>query len=323
VKKALKWGGIVLLLVVCGLAIFVATFTPAQRETTDLKVESTPDRIAHGKYLFNHAFACVSCHTDPDLDRYGFPPKGEPGAGGFCFPESLGMPGTICVPNLTPARSGLADWTDDEILRAIREGVDKDGEALFPMMPYPDFKDMSDEDAHSLVAYMRSMNPVETENPSTSIDFPVSFFIKMAPQPLTEKVPEPNRGDPLEYGKYLATMGGCKTCHTPVDDKHQSIEGKEFAGGQEFKLPSGSVFTPNLTSHETGKLPANADAFVNLFRSFQDMEAIAKPIKKGEKNTPMPWYDYANMTDEDLKAIYTYLKSVPVQDNKVEIFPGG
>src|SRR5690606_15763255 len=130
---------------------------------------------------------------------------------------------------------------------------------LFPMMPYGVFREMSDEDAHSIVAYLRSMEPVRNPLPhATRIDFPVSFFIDLEPKPVTEPVAAPNRNDQLAWGRYMATIAGCRECH---------LDGK---GGEEFPTTAGVVRTANITTHETGVLPPTADAFVRLFYSYQD-----------------------------------------------------
>src|SRR4029079_16157101 len=93
------------------------------------------------------------------------------------------------------------------------EGISRDGRALFPMMPYGNFRHMSDEDVYSLVAYMNSLTPVHNPLPKTEVQFPVSILMKSAPQPLGS-VPEPDSSDKVKYGEYLVTMAGCQNCHT-------------------------------------------------------------------------------------------------------------
>lgn len=321
-KKLLKIVGLLLVLVVAGAAVFVATHKPAQRPTTDLKVEVTPERVARGRYLTEHVLGCVACHSNPDLKLYGLPPREPHFAGTPCWGEDLGMPGTVCPSNLTPdVETGLGSWTDDEILRAFREGIRKDGTGLFPMMPYTEYRHISDEDAHSVVAYLRSLPPAKNAIPRSEIRFPVSFFVGMVPEPITEPVQHPDRANRKAWGAYMAQIAGCRNCHTPVDDKHRPIEAMAFAGGQEWNLGSmGRVRSANITPHPTGSLPKSKEAFLGLFRSFQDREAVAQPVKDG-RITVMPWLEHAHMTDEDLGAIYDHLSSLPGIENTVVKHP--
>ena len=109
----------------------------------------------------------------------------EAGRGkGWIFPVELGLPGAVTAPNITPDReTGIGAWTDGEKIRAIREGISRDGRVLFPMMPYPNFRMMSDEDVYAIVAYMNTLPAVRNPLPVTKIDFPVSLMIKSVPQP--------------------------------------------------------------------------------------------------------------------------------------------
>src|SRR5262249_22359481 len=145
-----------------------------------------------------------------------------------------GLPGRVVAPNLTPeAETGAGKWTDDQLARAIREGVGHDGRALFPLMPYRRFRSMSDEDLASVVVYLRSLPPVHNQLPTTEIIFPVKYLIRDAPQPLEGAVNSPNPSDRLAYGKYLVTISGCEDCHTPAD-RGTEIAGMNFAGGMVF-----------------------------------------------------------------------------------------
>jgi len=134
---------------------------------------------------------------------------------GQVFTKLHGMPGTVVTPNLTPdPETGIGAWTGGEIVRAIREGVDKDGRTLFPMMPYKAFRKMSDEDVYSVVAYLRSLPPVKRKHPATQLDFPVGLFIRSAPRPVGH-VAGPDLADHRAKGEYLVNLAGCLGCHTP------------------------------------------------------------------------------------------------------------
>jgi mono/diheme cytochrome c family protein len=303
---------------------WLALRKPAQQPAFAERVDATPQRVARGKYLVHHVADCVGCHSDHHLDRFGFPVKaGTIGQGGFPFTKELGMPGIVCAQNITPDReTGIGAWTDGEIMRAFREGVDRNGDALFPMMPYTYYHDMSDEDARSVVAYLRTLAPVKHSVPKKQIDFPVNLFVKFAPKPVTEpKVTPDDAKDHHAYGKYLVTIGGCIECHTQHDDKGQLV-GAQLAGGWELRGPWGRVRTANLTPHpETYVGRATKTEFIGRFRAFAGFDGAIAPKAAPGSNTVMPWLAFAGMTDQDLGAIYDYLHSVPSVKNAVVTFP--
>ncbi|MCA9626749.1 MAG: cytochrome c [Myxococcales bacterium] len=322
VKKTgrLKWIGIGLGALIGVGALFVATKSPAARPAPDLEADDSPATVERGKYLFEHQLGCGECHTERDWTRYGGPARGAIAAGTpTCWGEDYGLPGEVCFPNLTPGAGGLKDWSDGEIARAIREGVDRHGDVLFPIMPYDNYKDLSDEDTKAVIAYLRSLPAVDAERAKTHIDFPVSFFIKFAPKPLSGPVAEPNRNDPIALGKYLTTVAGCRSCHSQVDKEHQPIPGYEFAGGQLFPGPWGKVRSANLTPDPETGLDVSEGEFVQKFTSHAD-PAVQRPVNPSE-NTPMPWLAYSKMQESDLKAIYAFLKTIEPVKNKVEIRP--
>jgi len=311
----------IIVVVIAGLAIFVGTYSPAQRKTTDLIIEPTPARVARGKYLVQHVVGCMGCHSKRDWSRYAGPVVGAIGTGSECFTEAQGVPGRVCPANLSSDKqTGLGGWTDDEILRAMREGIDKDGNALFPMMPFTEYRHLSDEDAQAVIAYLRTLPPVKNKVQKSEIKFPVSFFIKRIPKPLEGRVQAPDRSDSLKYGEYLTTVAGCKVCHTPVDDQNRPITEKAFSGGRELSGPFGTVRSANITSHKTGLGNISRQQFIGRFKSFADPEILTVKVPKGE-NTVMPWLEYAGMKEEDLGAIYEFLRTVPAIENQVEKYP--
>jgi mono/diheme cytochrome c family protein len=321
-KTVLRVVGIVVLTVVALAAIgvsWLALRKPAQRPASTAKIDATPEKIARGRYLVHHVSDCLGCHSDHTLE-FGMPIKpGTEGMGGFVFDKNLGFPGVVAAQNITPDHeTGLGAWTDGEILRAIREGVDRDGKALFPMMPYSGFRHLADDDAEAIVAYLRTMHPVKNQVPAKKIDFPVNLFVKFAPQPVTGRVTAPDRKDTIAYGKYLSTIGGCHECHTPHDDKNNLIAERAFSGGWQMKGPWGRNFTSNITPHpSTWMGQTTREAFIGRFRAtYSD----AQPVPKG-RNTIMPWRAFSGMTDQDLGAIYDYLKTLPPLENQVNAFP--
>jgi len=309
---------VILVLIIGGISVFVGTYTPKQRPAPTETVEATPQRLARGAYLAENVFGCFDCHSKLDLKRFGAPPIGPKGAGGDCFGEAEGFPGTVCGSNITPdPETGLGAWTDGEVMRAVREGVSRDGRGLFPMMPYTQYRAISDDDLRAVVAYLRSLPPVKNAVPATQVKFPVSFFVKLAPQPLDGPVASPDQNDPVAYGKYLAKVSGCQFCHTPVDKKHQPIAGMDFSGGQEFPGPWGIVRSANITPHATGLGERDQQAFVGQFKAF-DIAPEELPAVEAKDNTVMPWLSRAKMTEADLGAIYAFLKTVKPIERTVE-----
>lgn len=316
--KKLVTGLTLATLVVLSLLLYMSTAKPDARPASTARVQATEELKTRGGYLVNHVVACLGCHSKRDWNLFGAPIVGHPGSGGSCFNERWGMPGRVCPPNITPDKaSGLGAWTDGEVMRAIREGVDRHGDALFPMMPYRAYRTLSDADTRAVVAYLRSLKRRTAEVEKSDLDFPTSFFITLGPAPLPGPVTAPARGETAAYGAYLATVAGCKECHTPLDSSHRPLPGKEFAGGRTFTSPFGEVRAPNLTPHATGLGSWSKATFVKRFHAFRD-KASAVEVHPG-KNTPMPWLEYAGMTAEDLGAIFMYLRQLAPVENRVEV----
>jgi mono/diheme cytochrome c family protein len=313
-----------LLLVVVALAVIGVTWLslrkPAQRPPSAEKIAPTPERLARGQYLVHHVSICTDCHSERTM-AYALPFKpGRTGIGGFIWDKSIGFPGTLPASNLTPdPETGLGNWTDGEILRAIREGVDREGKALFPIMPYQHFRSLSDDDAKAIVAYLRTLPPQRDARPKKSLDVPLNFVEKFVPEPLAGPVPPPDRSNQLAYGKYLTTVASCSECHTPKDDKGNPIPGQDFAGGWQMDAPTFHVKTANITPHPSTYMGrATKEEFISRFRAFANYDPATAPQAQKGRNTLMPWISYSGMTDEDLGAIYDYLKTVPAVDKKVD-----
>jgi Cytochrome c len=326
VKTVFKVLGIALLVVVALALAALAWLSfkkPAQRPASAEKIEATPERLARGKYVVEHVTDCLGCHSD-HLTTYGFPVKpGTEGTGGYIFDKKIGFPGVVAAQNITPdPADGLGKWTDGEILRALREGVDRDGNALFPMMPYQHLRIMSDDDAKAVVVYLRTLRPLPNHVPDKKLDFPVNYIVKFLPKPLDGPVQAPDRKDAVAYGKYLSRIGGCYECHTPHDEHNALIEAQAFTGGWEMAGPWGRNFTPNLTPDPDNYLGhATKAEFIGRFRAFANINAANAPAAPPGRNTIMPWLAFSGMTDEDLGAIYDYLKTLPPVKKKINSFP--
>lgn len=319
VKTAIS---LALLVVFSALALttYFGVLNPARTAPPDIRVPMTPERIARGKYIYIVS-DCDGCHSQRDYSRFAAPVI-ESGRGrGFIFPPEMGLPGVVVAPNITPdPDTGLGGWTDGEKVRAIRDGIGRDGRALFPMMPYPYLRHMSDEDVESLVAYMNTLPPIKSSLPRTRIDFPVSVLMRTEPRP-SGSVPHPDVRDPVAYGRYLATLGACAHCHTPMERGHLNEE-MLFAGGQEFRMDGAVVVSSNITPDpETGIGRWTEDDFVARFHDYRRYADGKSPIVGPEGFTLMPWLSLAQLPAEDLKAMYAYLRTQKPIRHRVEVRP--
>lgn len=324
-KILLVVGGLTGLLIVlagAGLA-YLFLRKPAQAPPSSIKVAMTPERIARGRYLYESVADCASCHSQRDFTRVGGPevPSGR-GRGNIMSDIVTGLPGTIVAPNITPdVETGIGAWTDGEKIRAIREGVSRDGHALFPMMPYQGFRRIGDEDVQALVAFLNSLPPVRNPLPKTKLIFPVSMLIKSAPQPV-DSVPPVDRSNKVKYGEYLVAVGGCVECHTPLE-RGQPVPGRFLAGGRRFETSFGAVVTPNISPDmDTGTGKWSEEFFLQKFYDYKEYAENGSPVMAGpESFTLMPWLGFARKTPDELSAIYAYLRSVPAVRNAVETHP--
>lgn len=322
-KKILKITGILfslLVAVVAGALIYLNTAYPNVDPPMDIKINPTPEMFARGEYLANNVAVCMDCHSERDFSRFSGPiVKGSEGKGGELFDERIGVPGKIYVKNITPA--ALADWTDGELIRAITMGVNKKGQALFPMMPYPHYNEMTEEDLYSVISYIRTLKPIEGSYPDKELDFPLNHLIKT--MPIQKYNPAKiDKSNPAEYGKYLVTMASCNHCHTQME-KGEPVPGMDFAGGSEINLPFGTLRSANITPDlQTGIGAWTKKIFVAKFKAYDPALHGYRDVKPGEFNSIMPWTMYAGMTEEDLGAMYDYLRTLkPIRNQVVRFTP--
>jgi hypothetical protein len=174
----------------------------------------------------------------------------------------------------------------------------------------------------SIIAYIRTLKPIENTPPQTKLNFPLNLIVRTIPGKHTEHG-SPDTSNVYEYGKYLVNAADCIECHTQRKDG-RIIEGLEFAGGFEFPFPNGQVVrSANLTpDEETGIGTWSETDFVNKFKFYDNPEGRTMLAASMEYNTTMPWTMFAGMTEHDLGAIYKYLRSVKPLKNKVEKFTG-
>lgn len=320
-KKILKSGLILLIILLISSAVgvaYVRAFLPSIPLNDGLKVEVTPERVERGKYLATHVAMCVDCHSERDWARFAGPMvPGSLGRGGEVFNQDLGFPGEFYAPNISG--SALKSWSDAELYRAITSGVSKDGRPLFPVMPYPSFRQMATEDVLSIIAYLRTIPDNPKEVPLSKADFPMSVIMHLIPKKAAP-TDEPPRSDTVAYGAYLAKTAACGDCHTKTEKG--KIVGEAYAGGFEFRMPGGNLLrSANITPHPVSGIGAwTKETFIQRFKAFakEDYVPAKVDVIAGEMQTPMPWGMYAGMTEEDLGAIFEFLKSLSPVENAVE-----
>ncbi|HEY7617882.1 MAG TPA: cytochrome c [Terriglobales bacterium] len=306
-KKIAAW---TLSLLLTGLVVVVTVtigwrplLGAKSRPLTERQFARTPERLERGRYLVNSVAGCFDCHSEVSKQppKAGEPPKfSKLGAGRIAINQKGFV---LAIPNITPdIETGAGTWTDDQFARAIREGIGHDGRTLFPMMPYEDFRHFSDEDLASVVVYIRSLEPVHNQLPKRQLPFVLKRLINSVPQPIQTPVKEVS--GQLQRGEYLAELGGCSYCHTPKDKMGHPLPGMDFAGGSQ--LEEGLAISANITPDPSGISYYDENLFIKTMRTGH---VGARPLK-----LPMPWWVYRNMTDDDLKAIFAYLRTVkPVQ----------
>jgi mono/diheme cytochrome c family protein len=281
-----RWAGLVLSSLLSLAAILFAAvaligfskidFPPGRPKAADIKVAGTPDQVARGARL---AVLCPLCHS----------PSGQAPLVGMDFSKGGPPVGTIFAPNLTPAGE-IRNWSDGELIRAIREGVHKTGRALV-IMPSEVFHNLSDADVEAIVAYLRAQPAAGSESPPARLNvlaaalIGAGFASTSAQQPITQPVVAPPEGTSAEYGTYLVAILGCRLCHG------ENLAGRPGGG-------PGPPAGPNLTV----LLPKwSLDDFLKTFRTGVD------PYNH-TLTTSMPWKEISAFArDDDLKAIYAYL----------------
>ncbi len=290
-RTLLKWIGVILagllalwllLLLVVGVMGYAKLNLPQNNPVANIQVTKTSEQIARGEQL---AHVCSGCHSSTG----NLPLDG--GTRNYVGPLGAEYP-----PNLTPG-GPLKDWSDGQIIRAIREGVAANGRALI-VMPSDEFHYMSDADVQSVVAYLRSQPAIDHATPENGLA-PLGMFLTgagifstSAQPPITQPIATPAMSDAIAYGKYLVDISGCHACH-----------GADLAGGN----PSG--FTP---------IGPNLTAFVPKWSESDFIKTIqtgVDPTGHELKPDQMPWKLYASMYRVDeLGTIYAYLHSLPPID---------
>lgn len=268
-----------------------------RRQPDTEPVARDPARVERGRYLVEHVANCFACHPTSaplsDRNRWG---------------RDAGFPGEVWASNITPdPATGLGNWTDGQIIRAIREGVDNDHEALAPIMPYREYRSLSDEDVRAIVAYLRTLPARTIEVPPRKLDLPFSLVVNLIPKPAEAPVKAPDRRDKVAYGEYLAKIASCGPCHTPQGPQGPDTK-LAFAGGLRFPASHADgqpIVSSNITSDPATGIGNWTDAQIRA--------ALTRGELPGDRTMrgPMPWKGYAGMTEEDLEALIAYIRTIP------------
>ena len=287
--KVLQWIGYILggLIGVLAFAVAVVYFLSAQKLGNEYEV--TPDAIAiptdeasiaRGRHIAEAMSDCVGCHAE--------------NLGGQMFLDDPNF-ARLAAPNLTSGQGGIgANYSDEDWVRAIRHGVAADGRALI-IMPSHWFHYLQDEDLGALIAYLKTVPPVDNQLPPRSVAFvPTRILLALGLLPTSVELiakngarPTPEAEISVEYGGYISLIAACRECH-----------GIDLAGGTSEGAPKG----PNLT-------PGGAFA---AYREEDFLKLMHTGVTPGGRTVSqeMPWMNYGKMTDDELKALFAYLQSI-------------
>jgi mono/diheme cytochrome c family protein len=261
----------------------------------DIKASTDSFVIARGKHLIYSSAHCINCHSRNNPDSIISLGQDVTLSGGVLFDLPVGK---VYSKNITPDKeTGIGKYSDAEIARALRYGVHPDGRAVLDFMP---FHNTSDEDLTAIISYLRSQKPVRNHVPDNTTNllgkFVKAFLLKpTGPNGIVLKsIP---RDTTAAYGGYLtSSVANCRGCHTKRDMATGAFIGEDYSGGMEIE----GVVSPNLTPDSTGiLLNVSKEQFTARFR-------MGKLIPK----SPMPWNSFKRMTDDELTAIYNYLKTL-------------
>jgi len=302
--------------------LFGALLFDACNHSTDKTSKfSSEAKINRGDYLVNTVCNCMHCHGDRDFTKFSGPViPGTEGKGGQLKGKG------IYAPNITP--SVLGNWTDEEIKRAITTGITKSGDTLYPVMPYGAYMYLSKYDEDCIVAYLRTLKPLPDSVPKRNLAYLppgklASLYQIFYINNLDKIRNQPPLDNDLSKGKYLVKVGNCNGCHTPfnnsllVFNKDSILAGGLLLTGPDhiFKVKSANI-TPDTA---TGIGGWTEDMFLSKFKNYRDKKAF--DYNPGMFNTAMPWSIFAKMTDDDIKSIYSYLRSIKPVHNEVEKWP--
>jgi mono/diheme cytochrome c family protein len=267
--------------------------------------------IARGKYVFGATGGC-GCHTEV---------KGPANAGGRKYEGSFG---TVYSSNITPdIKTGIGGWTDEQVIKAIRLGRRLNGERIMPIHPFPSFNGMAEEDLAALVAFLRTVQPVNRPNTPKKITVPLyeSVFLPawLMAFAATETPPPAAPAAGVARGEYLVrAVGHCGECHTPRSALTLALDNSRFLAGNPKKTGPEGQAAPNITPDKTTGLGDWTEEQIATYMSTgnrPDGDVAGGLMGEMIQGTLA---GYKDMTKADLQAMARYLKSIPAVKNKIE-----
>jgi len=294
----------VILLVVAGFAIYVASRQNLHYEHASPAITASTDSavIARGHYIVRMAGPCAGCHGDMKQIEALRAGAEVPLSGGLTIDIP---PGKFHIPNITSdMETGIGRIPDSLIARALRFGVKHDGR---PLLPFMEFQGLSDEDLTAVISYLRTqapvVHPIPAHEPNLLGRMVLATVLSKPVGPVTPPPAVSPRGATVENGRYLVeNVSLCGSCHTQRDPASGVFTGHRFAGStgmvDDF-TPTRTWSPPNITTG--GKLgQLTEDQFVARIHSGRVIPG-----------SPMPWQNFMRMNDEDLRAIYKFITSMP------------
>lgn len=298
-----------LILVVSGLAALALSchrWSVALPALSPATVGDTTGLVERGAYVVRNAAVCGHCHAaDAKRDPDG------PLSGGMEFKDW--RIGTARASNITTdSATGIGAWSDAELVRALRNGERKDGRLLAPVMPYEWFHQMSDRDALAVSRYLRSQPAVRNEvRQRPNIWFNLGKLFFLGPKGGTSAT-APVRAAAAEYGAYVSRhVALCADCHTPRSGLRSLPDRRRLFAGN-ARPPKGFPANPaNLTADSATGIGAWSEQdFLRTLRTGVN--------PAGDSLHPfMPWREVRRMSDDDLRAIYRYLRTLPAIRNEI------
>ncbi|MFI5187720.1 MAG: c-type cytochrome [Chitinophagales bacterium] len=310
-----------IIIVILALLLTSSCNNNKQKTAAEKAQDSVTAMIKRGDYLVNSICNCMHCHATRDFTKFSGPViHGTEGKGG----EEI-SPG-IFVRNITPYT--LGSWTDDEIYKVLTTGIRKNGDTLVPLMPYMAYAKMPKQEIYSIIAYLRTLKSIENNVPERKISdtlqpFWTTLYKNLYLKHAEKKILLSSPDDKVKLGEYLVNAGNCKGCHTKFDrDKMDFDMDAYLSGGRLLKNTALgiAVNSANLTPDTATGIGAwTEEIFLAKFNNYRDSTHYNH--NPGKYNSVMPWTIVAKMNDDDLKAIYTYLRSIKPIKNKVEKWP--
>lgn len=312
-KKALKILGIglgvlILIGIIAGFTINLRGIPTYEVDIPAYQLNSTPESVERGKKLT--LTLCAGCHRDPETGKLtGTRMKDAPAEFGLIYSKNITQ----------DPEYGIGNWTPAELMYLLRTGIRPDGQYLPPYMAKLPL--MADEDMHAIISFLKSDDPmvaaVNTPDQESEVSFLTKLLCNVAWKPFAlpeQPIPMPDTTDEIAWGKYLAQNLDCYSCHSADFKTNNFLQPEQsvgyFGGGNPtLNLDGEVVLTSNLTPHETG---------IGGWTEEQFILAVKSGIVEGRPKLRYPMAPYALLSDEEVLAIFAYLKTIPPIENEVD-----